>query len=118
MRVGCFMKIYGEENNTFILNELGQRIKDIRISRSYTQQELAQMSGVSFSTIVRLERGDAVNTDNFLRILRVFNLLKNLDLLVPEQKQTPEEVYKNIPKRQRSSKRKSKNVQEWKWGDE
>ena len=49
------MKLTGVETNKIILKELGQRIKDIRISMSLTQEELALKSGVSIRTIVRLE---------------------------------------------------------------
>lgn len=114
---GDTMKIYGEENNTFILQEIGQRIKDIRIARNMTQRELAEYAGVSFSTITRLEAGKGTTMDNLLRILRTFNLLANLELLVPQQKQTPEEIYHNKPKRKRVSKVREKATG-FKWGDE
>lgn len=110
------MKITGEENNRFILRELGQRIKEIRIKRSLTQQELAQNAGVSFSTIARIENGTSVNMENYMRILRNLNLLQNFDLLVPEQQIAPEEILEKKPRRQRASKRKSERS--WKWGDE
>lgn len=110
------MKITGEENNRFILRELGQRIKEIRIKRSLTQQELAQNAGVSFSTIARIENGTSVNMENYMRILRILNLLQNFDLLVPEQQIAPEDILERTPRRQRASKRKSERS--WKWGDE
>ena len=110
------MKITGDENNRFILRELGQRIKEIRIKRSLTQQELAQNAGVSFSTIARIENGTSVNMENYMRILRNLNLLQNFDLLVPEQQIAPEDILEKTPRRQRASKRKSERS--WKWGDE
>lgn len=110
------MKITGEENNRFILRELGQRIKEIRIKRSLTQQELAQNAGVSFSTIARIENGTSVNMENYMKILRILNLLQNIDLLVPEQQIAPEDILERTPRRQRVSKRKSERS--WKWGDE
>lgn len=110
------MKITGDENNKAILKEMGRRIKEIRISRSITQQELSQSAGVSFSTMVRVENGEGVNIENYMKILRVLELLPNFELLIPEQRPTPEELFKGIPKRQRASKRKQ--AREWKWGDE
>ena len=110
------MKILGEENNEWILIELGKRIKDIRISQSITQEELAHSAGLSFSTVVRLENGEGSNIENLMKILRVLNLVQNFDLLVPEQQPSPEELFKNKPKRQRASKKKKDT--EWKWGDE
>lgn len=110
------MKITGDENNKAILEELGHRIKDVRISRSITQQEMAQNAGVSFSTVVRAENGEGVNMENYMKILRILGLLSNFDMLIPEQEPTPEEIFKGKPKRQRASKRKKER--EWKWGDE
>lgn len=110
------MKITGDENNKLILEELGRRIKDIRIGRSITQQELAHSAGVSFSTVVRVENGVGVNIENYMKILRILDLLQNFSLLIPEQQPTPEEFFGNMPKRQRAS--KPKKEREWKWGDE
>lgn len=110
------MKITGEENNKIILKELGQRIKEIRIKRSKTQQELAQNAGVSFSTVVRIESGESVNMENYMKILRILELLPNIDLLVPEQQAILEDFIDKRPKRQRASKRKIDRS--WKWGDE
>ena len=110
------MKIAGDENNKIILKELGCRLRDIRVSRSTTQQELAKNAGVSFSTVVRVENGESVNMENYMKILRVLGLLPNFDLLIPEQPPTLEELFKGKPKRQRAS--KQKKAREWKWGDE
>lgn len=110
------MKITGDENNKTILKELGHRIKDIRISRSVTQQELAQSAGVSFSTVVRVENGGGVNIENYMKILRILGLLPNFNLLIPEHQPTLEELFEVKPKRQRAS--KQKREREWKWGDE
>lgn len=112
------MKIAGDENNEFILRELGQRIKEIRIRRSMTQKELARNAGVSFSTVVRIENGEGVNIENLMKIMRILELLKNFNILIPEQLPTPEELFKDKPKRQRVSKTKGASRQEWKWGDE
>lgn len=110
------MKITGEENNKIILSELGQRIKGIRISRSITQQELAHSAGVSFSTVVRVESGEGVNIENYMKILRFLELLQNFNLLVPEQQPLPESLFRKQPIRRRAS--KIKREREWKWGDE
>lgn len=110
------MRITGDENNKAILKELGCRIKDVRIARSTTQQELSQKAGVSFSTVVRVENGEGVNMENYMKILRVLDLLSNFDLLIPEQQPSLAELFKGKPKRQRASKQKKER--EWKWGDE
>lgn len=112
------MKIYGDENNAFILKELGQRIKDIRIGRSMTQKDISIQAGVSFSTIVRLENGEGVNIENLMRVMRVLGLLQNFNLLVPEQELTPDEILHKKQKRKRAVKLSETNKSDWKWGDE
>lgn len=110
------MKITGDENKQIILMEHGRRIRDVRIGRSITQQELTQNAGLSFSTVVRVENGEGVNIENYMKILRTLDLLINFDLLIPELLPTPEELFRGKPKRQRASMRKK--AREWKWGDE
>ena len=111
------MKIFGDENNIFILNELGKRIKDVRISHSITQKELAKEAGVSYNTVIRLENGEGANLDNVIKIMRVLGILQNINMLIPEQELTPDEIFKGITKRKRAS-RKTLQESEWKWGDE
>ena len=111
------MKIYGEENNIFLLKELGERIKDIRIANNMKQEEMAEYAGVSLSTVRRIESVNGSTMDNFLRILRCLNLIQNLEILIPEQHLSAHEIYRQIPKRQRASKEKEANTP-FKWGDE
>ena len=113
------MKLTGVETNEIILKEIGQRIKDIRISMSLTQEELALKAGVSIRTVVRLEAGDNIKLESFFNILRVLNCIQNVELLMPEQQITPEMIFNKEQKRQRaSSKQKKENKSSWKWGDE
>jgi len=113
------MKITGIETNELILKELGQRIKDIRISMSLKQEELALKAGVSIRTVVRLEAGDNIKLESFFNILRVLNCIQNVELLMPEQTITPEMIFNKEQKRQRaSSKQKKEYKSSWKWGDE
>lgn len=111
------MKIYGDENNAFLLKEMGERIRDIRIAQNLTQEEVAEDIGVSLSTIKRIESGTGSTLENFLRILRYFNLTQNLEVLIPAQQQSAEEIYRNVSKRQRAGKEKQTHT-EFKWGDE
>lgn len=111
------MRIYGDENNTLILNELGKRIKDIRIKKAITQKEMAEMAGVSHSTVTRIENGDGATLDNLLKIMRMLGILTNIDLLIPEQELTPEDIFYNKTKAKRASKKK-KIEKDWLWGDE
>lgn len=112
------MKIYGDENNEFILKEIGQRIKDVRMGRSMTQKELAHNACVGYNTVIRIENGEGVNIENLMRVMRVLGFIQNFEFLIPEQELTPEEIFNNKPKRKRASKIKQAKNNNWTWGDE
>ena len=110
------MKLHGTESDAFILKELGSRIRDVRVGRNMTREELSVHAGVSLSSIVRIENGTGVNLDVLLKTLRSLGCIQNFDLLVPEQEQTPQDIFEGKPKRKRAYKKKKES--EWKWGDE
>jgi len=112
------MKISGYENTITVLSELGNRIKDYRISSSLTREELAQKAGTSVSTIVRLESGTNIGTEALINVLRSLNILGNIDLLVPEYQLTPMDIVKGKKKRKRATSLKVEEPGTWRWGDE
>lgn len=86
--------MWTELSDTAILNKLGTRLKDYRISSALKQQELAMESGVGVSTIAKIENGQSVSFSLLISVMRTLGLLENLDLLVPEQKPSPMELLK------------------------
>ncbi|SFN90859.1 Helix-turn-helix domain-containing protein [Formivibrio citricus] len=56
------------------LYELGQALKAARINQSITQQELAERTGVSVSTISGLERG-TLSEIGVVKLLQLFALV-------------------------------------------
>ncbi len=78
-----------EKSNMVILAEMGARMKEYRIRKNIQQRELASSAGISLDTVVRAERGESVGTEKLLRILRVLNMLENIDLLIPEPPISP-----------------------------
>ncbi|MCD8106279.1 MAG: helix-turn-helix domain-containing protein [Lachnospiraceae bacterium] len=113
------MRITGYENNQTILSEVGKRIKDTRIAMNYTQMDMSEHSGVALSTISRIERGESVNIENILNVLRTLDALANLELILPEQTVKPTDLADKKPKRQRvSKKRKEESSSQWVWGED
>lgn len=103
-------------NNEEIMKEIGNRIKDTRIGFNYTQADLAKRTNISISTISRAEKGENISLEQLIIILRELRLLKNLDLLIPKQELTPDEIFDNKKKRQRV---KSKQIKtKWVWGED
>jgi len=94
-------------SNTAIVQEIGKRLKEYRLKKRYTQQELAEKAGISLFSVAQIERGNAVSISILLPVLRVLRLLDNLELLLPEIGISPIELLKlkgKTPKRIRPKK--------------
>ena len=86
--------MWTEMSDPAILVKLGARIKDTRLRKSITQEELAQTAGVSPLTVENIEKGKPVTMIMFLSILRALGLLENLENLIPEAKISPLQLKK------------------------
>lgn len=111
------MRITRYLSNEMILRELGSRIRDQRIARSVTQEDLSEKAGVSLSTIVRMENGKGCSLGAFLSVCRILGMTENLDLLIPEYQERPTEILDRKKKRQRASKSKASR-ETWVWGED
>lgn len=67
-----------------ILEVLGQRIKQLRLNKRYTQKELAEVAGVNTNTIQNIEYGRSVSLSIFIQILRALKSLDQLDVFLPD----------------------------------
>ena len=70
---------------------LCKRLENIRLSRNITQIQLAKEAGVSLRTIGRLEKGQGVSVDTFIRILTALGIQQNLEALLPDPTVRPVE---------------------------
>ena len=85
------------------------------------QAELADKSGVSISTIKRMEDGEVKNFESLIRVLRTLGKLDVFVPLVEEEQLSPNEYYElaskaNKPERKRASKgytKENKEESEW-----
>ena len=94
-------------SDTAIVQEIGKRLKEYRLKKRFTQQELASQAGISIFSIAQIERGRAVSINILLPVLRTLRLLNNLELLLPEIGLSPVELLNlkgKIPKRIRVKK--------------
>lgn len=76
--------MWTELSDPIILQRIGSRIRDYRMRMEMTQSELAERSGVSMGTVVRLERGETVSVLLLISIFRTLGVLENLETLLPE----------------------------------
>lgn len=113
------MRITGKESNTFILKELGTRLRDMRVNAGITQEGMCELTGLSHSSIRRIENGENVKIETILNLLRELSILGNIELLVPEQEMSPSQNYDYGKRKQRAypSAVKEKDVA-WKWGED
>lgn len=81
--------MWTEKSNMAILKEIGLRIKEYRLRQSLQQQEVAYEAGVSLDTVSRLEQGKNVSFNKLLCILRVLDMLENLEEFIPEPPLSP-----------------------------
>ena len=86
--------MWTELSDPAILQKMGRRIRDYRMRMEMTQSELAEKSGVSMGTIVRVEQGNPISTLLLISILRTMGLLEKLEVLLPELSISPLQMRK------------------------
>ncbi len=115
------MNIEVTMTDEMILEIIGRRIAENRLTCNFSQNDVAVQAGVSKSTVVRLEDGQSIQLVNLIRILRALGLLTNLEMLVPQVPVNPLDLLKlQGQKRQRASRKKisDPSAKKWTWGDE
>ncbi len=98
---------------------LCKRLESVRLSRNTTQIQLAKDAGVSPRTIGRLEKGQGVSLDTFIRVLTALRIQQNLEALLPDPTVRPIERI-DIGGRERKRARPVRSSDEtaiWAWGD-
>ena len=102
-----------------IIEALGKRIEEIRLSRNITQADLAREAGVSRSTLTRLADGRPVSLDSFVRVMQALHLADHLAALLPDPGVQPvDRVRLEGAERRRASGRRAGPAETWTWGDD
>jgi transcriptional regulator with XRE-family HTH domain len=97
------MNIVGMSNKA-IIQEIGLRVKRKRLEGNLTQQEIADIAGISRSTVSDLERGNQFEILTLIQILRALNALDEIDSFLPDPGISPIQLAKMRGKeRQRAS---------------
>ena len=98
---------------------LCRRLEGIRLSRNITQAQLAAEAGVSLRTIGRLENGEGVSLDTFIRVMTALGIQESLAVLLPDPSVRPVERVGSVGReRKRARPRRSdKGTASWSWGD-
>lgn len=104
-------------SDKYIEQELGDRLKALRLQKNITQQELAEATTLSLNTIKSLESGRG-KLATLIAVLRELGALQQLDNFIPEIPISPMQLAKTQGKvRQRASgerlKSQAKDEAEW-----
>lgn len=87
------------------LEKMGLRIKNARLRRNITAEEIADRAGISKGTLTSIEKGIAtVSIGAYMSALNVLGMEKDLELVAMDEegKQKYEKVY--LKKRERAAK--------------
>ena len=79
------MNIYAKTDDV-ILQEIGERIKETRISKKLSQKELAEAAGVQRVLVSRIENGSNFNLATLIKLLRALSKLEDLDKILDVEK--------------------------------
>lgn len=79
-----------------ITNRISAKIKELRLKQNISRQEMAESSGVSVSSIARMEDGEIKSFDSFLRIIRSLGKIEIFMPMVQEEDISPNEYYKMV----------------------
>ncbi len=79
------MNIYAKTDDV-ILQEIGERIKETRISKKLSQKELAEAAGVQRVLVSRIENGNNFNLATLIKLLRALSKLEDLDKILDVEK--------------------------------
>jgi len=110
------MKITITDTVAEVALELGRRIQKLRLSRNWTQQELAARAGISRVSVARLESAACdVKVSNLLSVCSALGVLARFDSLIEDVQLSPQQVLagESLPRRAR----RNRKLVRVKWGD-
>ena len=64
------MRFDEQSTDKAILQEIGERLEQLRLNRNLIRTDLAEQAGISRNTIERIESGDSVQLINLIRLCR------------------------------------------------
>ncbi|MCM1296379.1 MAG: helix-turn-helix domain-containing protein [Muribaculaceae bacterium] len=86
-----------------IIRTLGSRFRDYRMRMNFTRKEIAERTGLSMTTLYKLETGNLTDMSmgTMLKLLRAVGQYGNWDKLLPELPESPYLYKEDFTKKQR-----------------
>ena len=92
---------YDFYNNNEILELIGKKLQEYRVSKNISQKQLSEITGVSRSRISDIENGSPSSLVSLIEIMRALKILDNIELLIPAVVKSPREVLKETLKKRK-----------------
>lgn len=97
------MKVNISMTDIAVAAELGRRLRSLRLNRNYSQQEIAELTGLSVTAVQSAEKGES-KMITYIKILRVLGSLQALENFLPVVDISPLQLARmEGKKRQRAS---------------
>lgn len=86
-----------------IVRTIGSRFRDYRMSMNLTREQVSQSTGLSMTTLYKLETGNMsdISLSTILKLLRLVGLYDNWEKILPELLESPYLYKENMTKKQR-----------------
>ena len=85
--------------------QLGERLKRLRLSRNLDQRTTAEKAGISEKALRNLETGRGSTVETLLRVLKALDSLQGIELLAPETSVNPLDLLRQSKPPQRARRR-------------
>ena len=85
--------------------QLGERLKRLRLNRNLDQRTTAEKAGISEKALRNLEAGRGSTVETLLRVLKALDSLHGIDLLAPEASVNPLDLLRQAAPPQRAPRR-------------
>ncbi|GAB4201445.1 MAG: hypothetical protein Tsb002_38030 [Wenzhouxiangellaceae bacterium] len=110
---------YATASSHQIETHLCDQLRQLRLLRNLTQGDLAATTGVSKRTLSRLENGEGVSLDTYIRVMMGLGIQQRLQALFPESGIQPVlEARQHQPRqRARPDRVRDQADQPWHWND-
>lgn len=92
---------YDFYNNNEVLELIGKKLQEYRVSKNISQKQLAEITGVSRSRISDIENGSPSSLVSLIEIMRALKILDNIELLIPAVVKSPREILKETLKKRK-----------------
>ena len=105
---------------SLIARDIGERIAAYRLSLNLRQEDVAETTGISRSTVARLEAGGGGTIDTLIRVLKALGVEDRIETLVPDARVRPMDARPHAARRKRArgAELDKGSAGKWTWGDE